>query len=98
MEDILPQELKERLTNQENLTLIDVREEWEHQEANIGGENIPMGLVPHRLDDLEQFKDQELIVYCKTGNRSGQVKSFLEDQGYNKVRNLLQGIEGYLSL
>ena len=98
MEDILPQELKERLTNQENLTLIDVREEWEHQEANIGGENIPMGLVPYRLDDLEQFKDQELIVYCKTGNRSGQVKSFLEDQGYNKVRNLLQGIEGYLSL
>jgi len=98
MEDILPQELKERLDKKEELAIIDVREEWEHQEVNIGGENIPMGLVPYRLDDLEQFKDQELIIYCKSGNRSGQVKNFLEDQGYNKVRNLLLGIEGYLSL
>ena len=94
MEDITVDELKRRIDS-EKLNIIDVREIWENEEDNIGGLNIPMGTVPTRLDELESMKDQEMIVYCRTGNRSGKVKQYLQQQGFDKVRNLLGGIEEY---
>lgn len=93
MEDITVNELKQR--QGEKLNIIDVREDWEHQENNIGGLNIPLGTVPTRLGELESMKEQELVVYCRTGNRSGKVKQFLQQQGFSKVRNLLGGIEEF---
>ncbi|MCZ6693572.1 MAG: rhodanese-like domain-containing protein [Bacteroidetes bacterium] len=98
MEDIYPDQLKQRLENQEKLNMVDVREEWENEENNIGGINIPLGSLPHRLDELEHLKDQELIVFCRTGNRSGNAKKYLETQGFSKVRNLMEGIVGYMEL
>ena len=93
MEDITVNELRQR--QDEKLNIIDVREDWEHQENNIGGLNIPLGTVPTRLGELESMKEQELVVYCRTGNRSGKVKQFLQQQGFSKVRNLLGGIEEF---
>ncbi len=98
MEDIYPDQLKQRLENQEKLNMVDVREEWENEENNIGGINIPLGTLPHRLDELEHLKDEELIVFCRTGNRSGNAKKYLETQGFSKVRNLMEGIVGYMEL
>ena len=95
MEDITVAELRRRNGASEQLHIIDVREVWEHEENNIGGLNIPLGTVPTRLDELDSIKDKELIVYCRTGNRSGKVKKFLEQQGFSQVRNLLGGIEEY---
>ncbi len=95
MEDITTSELKERKDASETLNVLDVRETWEHEEQNIGGNNIPLGTLPHRLADLEDKKDQELIVYCRTGNRSGQAQRYLQQQGFTQVRNLLGGIEAY---
>ena len=95
MEDITVEELKKRLAASEEINIIDVREEWEHEENNIGGLNMPMGTVPHKLDELASMKDQEVIVYCRTGNRSGKIKQFLQQQGFDQVRNLLGGIEEY---
>lgn len=97
MEDITVDELRQRITGSEKMNIIDVREIWEHQENNIGGVNIPMGMVPTRLAELESMKEQEVIIYCRTGNRSGKVKQFLQQQGFDKVRNLLGGIEEYQS-
>ena len=94
MEDITVDELKQRI-DKEKLNIIDVREIWEHEEDNIGGLNIPMGTVPTRLSELDSMKDQEVIVYCRTGNRSGKIKQFLKQQGFEQVRNLLGGIEEY---
>ncbi len=95
MEDINNQELKQRLAASESLNIIDVRETWEHEEQNLGGNNIPLGTLPHRLSEIENLKDQEVIVYCRSGNRSGQAQRYLQQQGFNHVRNLLGGIEGY---
>jgi rhodanese-related sulfurtransferase len=95
MEDITVDELRQRKDATEKLNVIDVREVWEHQENNIGGLNIPLGTVPTRLGELESMKELEVIVYCRTGNRSGKVKQFLKQQGFNKVRNLVGGIEEY---
>lgn len=95
MEDITVNELKERLAKEENLNIIDVREEWEYEEANINGKNIPLGQLPQKLGEIEDLKEQEVIVHCKSGRRSDQAKKYLMTQGFSNVRNLLGGIEAY---
>ncbi len=92
MKDINVEELKERLDKEEDLFVIDVREEYEYEEQNIGAENIPLGTLMTILDDLEEYKDKEIVVHCRSGNRSGQAKDVLEAAGFKKVRNLLGGM------
>ncbi|MDX5437847.1 MAG: rhodanese-like domain-containing protein [Pontibacter sp.] len=94
--DITAEELKERLNKGETPVIIDVREDWEYQEACIpGAKNIPLGTLPQRLEDLEEMKDQEVIVQCRSGARSASAKAFLQQQGFSNVRNLLGGIMAY---
>ncbi len=92
MEDITVEELRQRMNNGEKLNIIDVREEWEYEEFNIGAELIPLGQIPLNLEFLEQFKEQELILHCRSGGRSGQAKQFLMSKGFKNVRNLLGGM------
>ena len=93
MQDITVDELKQRMDKNEDLVVIDVREPFEYDEFNIGAQNIPMGEIPHRLAELEPYKEQEVILHCKSGGRSGNVKTFLLQQGFSNVRNLLGGME-----
>ena len=92
MEDINVIELKTRLDNGEKLTIIDVREPYEYEEYNIGATLIPLGTLPQKLADLEDLRDAEIIIHCKSGGRSGSAKSFMQAHGFTKVRNLLGGI------
>ncbi|HEX8427636.1 rhodanese-like domain-containing protein [Hymenobacter sp.] len=96
MPDITPAELKERQAAGEQLTIIDVRETWENEEARIeSSQNIPLGTLPQKLDELENLKDQEIIVHCKGGGRSSSAKAFLTQQGFTNVRNLIGGFQAY---
>lgn len=93
MNDINVQELKERLDKQDSsFFLIDVREPNEHEAFNIGGQLIPLGTLPDHLDALQANKDQEIVLYCRSGARSGRAKDFLVQAGFTKVRNLLGGM------
>lgn len=94
--DITAEELRERLAKGETPVIIDVREDWEHQESNISGsQNIPLGTLPQRLEEIEDMKEQEIIVQCRSGARSASAKAFLQQQGFSNVRNLLGGIIAY---
>ena len=96
MPDITSSELKQRQQAGENPTIIDVREPWEFEESRINGsQNIPLGNLPQQLDDLEDYKDQEVIVHCKSGARSSAAKAFLIQQGFTNVRNLEGGITAF---
>ncbi|MEQ8626696.1 rhodanese-like domain-containing protein [Ekhidna sp.] len=97
-EDITCQEVKLRLEKGEKFNFIDVREEWEYEEANIGAKLIPLGDLPSRLSEIEHMKDDEVIVHCKSGARSGRAKKFLNSQGFTNVRNMEGGITAYLEL
>ena len=94
-QDITPAELKERLAKGEKPFMVDVREDWEYQEQNIGALNIPLGSLPDRLEELEDHKDDEVIVHCRSGARSATAKAFLQQHGFTNVRNLLGGILAY---
>jgi rhodanese-related sulfurtransferase len=90
--DITIEELKERMDKGENLNLIDVREEYEFDEFNIGATLIPLGELPDRLEEIEAWKDQEILIHCRSGARSGRAKEYLTSEGYSNVRNVLGGM------
>ena len=98
MEDITVSELREKLEKKEDFVFIDVREEWEYEEDNLGALNIPLGQLPHQLDEINDFKNKEIVVQCRSGSRSGNAKKFLETKGFGKVRNLLGGILAYRAM
>lgn len=91
--EIQPDALKARLAANENLVLLDVRQPEEHAEKNIPNSIlIPLGELPARMAELEQLKDKEIIVYCRSGNRSGQACMFLQMQGFANPVNLRGGM------
>ena len=94
MKEITPQELKEKFDNKEDIELIDVREEYEHEIANLSGELIPLGIVMESADRIP--RDKPVIVYCKTGRRSSVAIMSLEKQfGFTNLYNLKGGIFAY---
>lgn len=92
MEDITVQELKKKMDAREDFVLIDVREPYEHQEFNVGGQLIPMGNFPGAMNDLEEHRRQEIVLYCRSGRRSGIIKEMMTQAGFEKVRNLEGGM------
>ena len=83
--------LHQRLANGESVRLLDIRTPGEVTQGAIPGyEHIPMHLIPLRLMDLA--RDQELIVYCRSGARSYHACMFLMQQGYTRAVNLRGGI------
>ena len=87
-------ELKARLDKKEahndNFLLLDVREPYEVQIAQIGGKLIPQNDVPNRLNELNPA--QEIIVHCRSGARSQKIAELLKANGFEKVSNVAGGI------
>ncbi|GGB21981.1 rhodanese-like domain-containing protein [Puia dinghuensis] len=93
MQAISVEEVKSRLDAGESLHLVDVREPVEHAEFNIGGILLPLGRVRMmETDDIDQWKNDEVICYCRSGNRSGQACMILETAGFTNVKNLTGGM------
>lgn len=93
MQTITPEQVKQRLDAGEQLNLLDVREPSENAEFNIGGQLHPLGKIRDLdIDELESLKDQEVIIYCRSGNRSGQACMMLETMGFTNVKNLTGGM------
>src|SRR6201992_124745 len=93
MQAISVEEVKARLDAGENLHLLDVREPSEHAEFNIGGTLIPLGRIRNLdTEGIDEWKDQEVICYCRSGNRSGQACMVLESAGFSNVKNLTGGM------
>ena len=71
--------------------LIDVREPFEREIATLGGEIIPMQQIPERFGEIP--RDVPVVVYCRSGGRSGQVCEYLMAQhGFTNVSNLKGGV------
>jgi rhodanese-related sulfurtransferase len=93
MQAISVEEVKTRLNAGETLRLLDVREPAERAEFNIGGEFIPLGRVRMMdIDGIDSWKGEEVICYCRSGNRSGQACLILESAGFTNVKNLTGGM------
>lgn len=93
MQTITPDEVRKRLEAGESLNLVDVREPAEHEVFNIGGMLIPLGrILSMQTEEIEDLKDQEVICYCRSGQRSMQATLMLGSMGFTNVKNLLGGM------
>ncbi len=93
--DTLPQTIDVQtaaaLMHNEDVVLIDVREQWEYDEGHIPGITlIPMSELENRLDEIPT--DKTVVLTCRSGNRSGRMHAFLEDQGFDNTVNMAGGI------
>lgn len=93
MQNISVEELKMRMDAGEKINLIDVREPHEYAEFNIGGTLIPLGRIQTmQIDEIEDLKDEEVIIHCRSGQRSMMACMFLDTLGFKDTKNLAGGM------
>jgi rhodanese-related sulfurtransferase len=91
--DINVQELKQRLdAGDTNFIFIDVREQYEYDDFNLGAKLIPLGDFTASIPDLFPHKNDEIVIHCRSGKRSGMAQHFLQQFGFTNVRNLEGGV------
>lgn len=93
MNDLTVHELKQKLENKDDFILIDVRELYEHTDFNIGGELATLQTtLMDKISELKDQSDREIVVYCRSGNRSSMAKQLFVQAGFSNVRNLIGGM------
>ncbi len=93
MQTITVEALKAKIDAGDQIHLVDVREPHEHSDFNIGGILLPLGQVQTmQVDAIEDLKNQEVFVYCRSGNRSGQACLILESMGFTNLVNVSGGM------
>ena len=91
--DVTVQEARTLIEDKPDLVILDVRTTSEYEDDHIeGAVNIPVQELGDRLDELS--RDDELLVYCRTGNRSAQAVGILRDAGFAKIYHMNAGITG----
>lgn len=91
--EITADELKHRLDRGDELTLVDVREPHEWEIGNLGDYGahlIPLGELEERTSELDP--DSEIVLICRSGNRSGRALGYLRSRGYPRLLNLAGGM------
>ncbi len=92
--DIQVKDLKEKIITDSNLVILDVRtpQELIGELGKIDGViNIPIQELESRIDELDQYKEKEIAVICRSGNRSGRAVKILQPMGFN-VYNVAGGM------
>ena len=93
MKNITVEELKARLDAGEKINLIDCREPNEYAEFNIGGKLVPLGKIQTmQTEELDDLKEEEVFVHCRSGQRSMMACMFLDTLGFTNTINVTGGI------
>lgn len=94
MKEITVQEFKQKLDSKEDIQIIDVREEYEFEIANLGGELIPLATILDHAGKIS--RDKPVIFHCRSGARSATAIHNLENRfGFTNLYNLKGGILAY---
>ncbi len=94
MKEVTASELKALLDSGQAIQIIDVRESYEYEAANIGGELIPLSTIGDSADRIR--RDIPVVVHCKAGMRSAAAIYELEARhGFTNLHNLKGGILAY---
>ena len=92
MKNISVEQLKERMDAGEQLNLLDVREDIERSDFNIGGRHYRLRrLQDMDIEEIDDLKEKEVICYCRSGNRSQMACAILEHLGFKNTVNVAGG-------
>jgi rhodanese-related sulfurtransferase len=93
MKNITVDELKAKIDSGEKINLIDCREQHEYAESRIGGKLIPLGKIQTmQVEEIEDLKEEEVIIYCRSGRRSMMACMVLDQMGFKDTVNVEGGI------
>ncbi len=93
IKNIMPEEVYEQLKSNQDLSIIDVREDDEVAKGMIpGAKHIPLGQISDRTNEID--KNKEHIMVCRSGGRSSKASEILSNEGFN-VRNLVGGMTAW---
>jgi adenylyltransferase/sulfurtransferase len=98
VQEINVNDLNERIQKGDKINLLDVREQFEYDMVNLDGKLIPLGELESRLSELEAWKDQEVIIHCRSGARSAEACRILMRHGFKNPINLQGGINRWAML
>lgn len=77
------------LVESESRIIIDVRTESEWLSGRLqGASHIALSEIKNKIKVFEPNQDAEIMLYCRSGNRSGKAKTILEDMGYTNIKNI----------
>jgi rhodanese-related sulfurtransferase len=93
MKALNQEEWREKIAADENAVILDVRTEQEVEEGYIpNAKNIDIYKAQEFLDELDSMdKSKNYYVYCRTGSRSAQACTIMDQKGFNETYNLLGG-------
>lgn len=90
-------ELKNILESNEDYLLLDIRTKEEFDEQKIDGAiNIPLTELLFNIDDIDEYRDKKVVVYCRSGHRSITACNLLSIEGFEVLYNLEKGIIDYV--
>ena len=85
-----------QLINHQSALVLDVRQPGEFEGGHIlNAKLIPLGGIKERIGELEKYRDQSIVVVCRSGNRSGTACFILGKQGFSQVYNLAGGVQAW---
>ncbi len=97
MNNISVEQLKARIDAGEKINLFDVREDTERADFNIGGTHFRLRRIQEMaIEDIEDLKNEEVICYCRSGNRSQMACLMLEHLGFTNTVNVDGGIVDWI--
>lgn len=102
--ELMPWDVQDLLAQPDKLLLLDIREPYEYDALHIEGSlNVPRGILESACDweyeetipDLVNARNDQVVVICKSGNRSALAARTMQEMGYANVFSLKTGIRGW---
>ncbi|WLR45966.1 rhodanese-like domain-containing protein [Halobacillus litoralis] len=91
IKEITPQQVEEKINNNDDFTIIDVREDEEVSQGMVpNAKHIRLGDIPEKIESLP--KDQEYVMICRSGRRSMNAAEFMKERGFGNVQNMEGGM------
>ena len=91
--DISPQQAVQLMSHETGSLVLDIREDKEYQSGHIKDSiHIPLSALKSRISELDKYKDNNVILGCRSGSRSGRACGILKKSGFEKVHNLRGGV------
>lgn len=85
-----------QLINHKQAIVLDVREDSEYQSGHVlNARHIPLGKLSQRVGELEKYREQPIVVVCRSGNRSCAASALLGKQGFSQIYNLNGGVTAW---
>lgn len=92
--DVTIEQAHELVEGRKPLIILDVRNDWEFEDGHLEGAiNIPVDDLEGRLGELDE--EEDILVYCRTGNRSTRAAQILRENGFERMYHMVDGIEGW---